>query len=331
MYQTQVLSEKYFKIFAGVYNDFRLKCSTDYKFEIEPLTYDEFIEYFGKKLISCIILLEDDIPTGFLAYSNASAEVIELFLMHILGNEHVDIKRNALMEKFMLETSDRRKEALVSYPMLGIQTDYKDNASFFGFKFVELAVMVFDVNNKKLIKETEQLNLYSIPIGYKIVPYSDIYADELAGVIFKSFAESSDVNFDPRFASIEGCRDIADKIVKSVYGRFLSHSSKILLHENKLAGFCLSNVTGEHIGNIPLVGILQEHRGLGLSKLLLKSVVSDVIKLNQSGLISLSELNASVDLNNLHAVKMYESSGFVRSYSYPQAYLPKSMDSSLAL
>ena len=331
MYQTQVLSEKYFKIFAGVYNDFRLKCAADYKFEIEPLTYDEFIEYFEKKLISCIILLEDDIPTGFLAYSSASAGVIELFLIHILGSENIKEKRDSLMEKFMLETCQIRKQSLVSYPMLGVQTDYREGAASFGFKFVDLAVMVFDINNKRLIKEIEQLNLYSIPIGYKIVPYSDIYADELAGIILKSFNDSSDINFDIRFGSIEGCRDIVDKITKSVYGRFLSHSSKVLLHENKLIGFCLSNVTGESIGNIPLVGILKEHRGMGLSKLLLKSVVGDVIKLNQSGLINLSEINASVDLDNSHAVKMYEDAGFTRSYSYPQAYLPKSIDSSLAL
>ena len=331
MYQTRVLSENYFKIFAGVYNNFRSKCASDYKFEIEPLNYDEFIEYFNKKLINCIILLEDDIPTGFLAYSCASSDVIELFLIHILGSENIDEKRDALMENFMLETTQRRKQALVSYPMLGVQTDYRDRAANFGFKFIDLGVMVFDINNKRLIKEIEQLNLYSIPIGYKIVPYSDIYSDELAGVILKSFYESSDINFDVRFGSIEGCRDIVEKITKSVYGRFLSHSSKVLLHENKLIGFCLSNVTGDSIGNIPLVGILKEHRGMGLSKLLLKSVVGDVVKLNQSGLVTLSEINASVDLDNSHAVKMYEDAGFTRSYSYPQAYLPKSVDSSLAL
>lgn len=331
MYQTRVLSENYFKIFAGVYNNFRSKCASDYKFEIGPLNYDEFIEYFNKKLINCIILLEDDIPTGFLAYSCASSDVIELFLIHILGSENIDEKRDALMENFMLETTQRRKQALVSYPMLGVQTDYRDRAANFGFKFIDLGVMVFDINNKRLIKEIEQLNLYSIPIGYKIVPYSDIYSDELAGVILKSFDESSDINFDVRFGSIEGCRDIVEKITKSVYGRFLSHSSKVLLHENKLIGFCLSNVTGDSIGNIPLVGILKEHRGMGLSKLLLKSVVGDVVKLNQSGLVTLSEINASVDLDNSHAVKMYEDAGFTRSYSYPQAYLPKSVDSSLAL
>lgn len=331
MYQTKVLSENYFKIFAGVYNDFRLKCAKDYKFEIDPLNYQDFIEYFKKKVLSCILLLEDDIPTGFLAYSAAAPDVIELFLIHILGNENIDEKRDALMEKFMLETTQTRKQALTSYPMLGVQTDYRNKLAAFGFKFIDLGVMVFDINDKRLIKEIEQLNLYSIPIGYKIVPYSDIYADELASVILKSFEDASDINFDIRFGSIEGARDIVEKITKSVYGRFLSHSSKILLHENKLIGFCLSNVTGESIGNIPLVGILKEHRGMGLSKLLLKSVVGDVVKLNQSGLVTLTELNASVDLDNSHALKMYEDAGFIRSYSYPQAYLPKSVDSNLVL
>ena len=98
MYQTRVLTEKYFKIFAGVYNDFKTKCAVDYKFEIEPLSYNEFIEYFKKNLINCIVLLEDDIPTGFLAYSCANKDAIELFLIHILGSENINEKRDALME-----------------------------------------------------------------------------------------------------------------------------------------------------------------------------------------------------------------------------------------
>lgn len=324
MYQTRVLTDKYFKIFAGVYNDFKTKCAQDYKFEIEPLNYDEFIEYFSKGLINCIILLEDDIPTGFLAYSCANGDSIELFLIHILGNENVEQKRDALMENFMLQTTQERKNALVSYPMLGVQTNYRQGVAKFGFNFVDLAVMVFDVNNKQLIKNIENLNLYSLPIGYKIEPYNDIYAEDVAKVILESFKDSSDSLFDPRFKTIEGTTDIVEKITKSVYGRFLSKSSKVLMHENKIIGFCLSNITGENIGNIPLVGILKEHRNMGLSKLLLKSVVHDVINFNQTGVISLTELNASVDLNNLQAVKMYEDAGFVRSYSYPQAYLSKS-------
>ena len=44
MYITEPLSEKYFKIFMGAYNDFRSNCKKDYRFELEPLVYDDFIE-----------------------------------------------------------------------------------------------------------------------------------------------------------------------------------------------------------------------------------------------------------------------------------------------
>ena len=143
MYQTQVLDEKYFKIFGGVYNDFRNKCRQDYKFELDPLEYSDFIEYFTKGLLSCILLLEDDIPTGFLAYSAAMEDAIELYVIHCLGSENILEKKNCLMEKFLEVTAQKRKKALVSYPMLGVQATYKDIAAKYGFKFVDLAVVGF--------------------------------------------------------------------------------------------------------------------------------------------------------------------------------------------
>ncbi len=37
--------------------------------------------------------------------------------------------------------------------MLGVQTNFKDAISKFGFKFVDLAVVAFDINNKKAFKK----------------------------------------------------------------------------------------------------------------------------------------------------------------------------------
>ena len=33
MYEIAILEEKYFRVFQGAYNDFRLKARTDYKFD----------------------------------------------------------------------------------------------------------------------------------------------------------------------------------------------------------------------------------------------------------------------------------------------------------
>ncbi len=323
MYEIAVLEEKYFRVFQGAYNDFRLKARIDYKFEIDPLTYEDFIASFNNKLINCIILLEDSIPTGFLAYTTVPNEVIELFVIHCLGSEDIEEKRKQLFEKFLEETKEQRRYSTVSYAMLGVQENFKKVIANYGFQFIDTGVVVFDIKNKQLIKNVSQYNFLDLPIGYKITPYRDIYFEELAVAIYNAFKGSSDVNFDLRFASVDGCRDITHKITTSIYGRFLPQASKILLYENKLVGFCLANVTGDGIANLPLIGIVEQHRKQKLSIPLVKASILDIVKLNQSGIIVLNELNASLDLNLKSAVRMYEEVGFTQSYKYSQAYLPK--------
>ena len=158
MYQTEVLSEKYFKIFMGAYNDFRVNCKKDYRFELEPLEYNDFLDYFNKGIIKCIILLEGAIPTGFLAYSTAQEDAIELYIIHCLGDENHNEKKKRLLEAFLRETKDIRRTCLVSYPMLGRQEDFKDTIRSYGFHFVNLAVLDFPVTDKKETKILEAVS-----------------------------------------------------------------------------------------------------------------------------------------------------------------------------
>ena len=323
MYEITVLEEKYYRIFQGVYNDFRLKARTDYRFEIDPLLYEDFISSLEKELISCIILLEDSIPTGFMAYSTVQPDTIEVFVVHCLGNENIEEKRKLLFDKFMELTKNQRKHAIVSYPMLGVQENLKKIAAQHGFQFIDTGVVAFDIKNKQLTKDLARLKLPDLPIGYKLTPYRDIYFEELSEVILNSFKESSDCKFDLRFNSIEGCRDITSKITTSIYGRFLPQASKVLLYENKLVGFCLINIIGDGIANLSLIAIAPEHRGQKLSKPLVRAAVMDIIDLYQGGIIELNELNATLDLNMQSALSMYEGVGFNQAYKYSQSYLPK--------
>ncbi len=323
MYQTQVLSGDYFKIFSGVYNDFRESAKKDYKFEIPPLEYKDFIDYFEKGLLKCIMLLEDGIPTGFLAYSTTPMDAVELYIIHFLGNEDLSKKYCNLLDVFIQTIATERVQKLVSYPMLGKQSAYKKEAQSFGFEFVELAVMVFDTLDRQKIKDFYQIKVPNLPIGYKITSYRDIYYQELVNTIHTAFKEASDLKFDPRFASLSGVEEIVNKLTTSVYGKFLPLSSKLLLHDNKIIGFAMSNITDGTIGNIPLVGILPEHRGQGLSKILLRALLDELLKANKNGVVSLSEVNASVDINNTSAYNMYKTLLMEEAYTYPQAYLPR--------
>ncbi len=323
MYKTQPLTGNFFKIFSGVYNDFCQNSVSDYKFEIPPLDYRGFIEYFEKGLIQCLVLLEDEIPTGFLAYSSAENLAIELFIIHIIGEDDIENKARALAEEFLKATTDLRITRQVSYPMLGKQAKYQEKLEELGFKFINLGVMVFDPNDKQKQREVQNVSSMGLPIGFKVVSYTDIYFEDLVSAINSTFENSSDVNYDERFKTIEGSRDIAEKITNSIYGKFISSSSKVLLFENQLAGFCLANITADTIGNIPLVGVLPEYRGQGLSKIMLRMLLEDIIKSIKSGFLKLNEINASVDIDNKNAVKMYKGLGFSEAYTYPQGYVDK--------
>ena len=100
-YEVELLGQETFKIFKGVYNDFKSKAISEYKFELEPLEYEEFISAVENNYMKCIILKENFIPTAFLVYSTAISESIELNLIHCLGNEDEATKFKKLIEKFL--------------------------------------------------------------------------------------------------------------------------------------------------------------------------------------------------------------------------------------
>ena len=99
-YQTEILNSNLYKIFGGVYNDFRSVAKSDYMFELEPLEYEDFTDAIDKEYVKCIVLLENHIPTAFLVYTTAISESIELNVIHCLGNEDLTTKRKLLMERF---------------------------------------------------------------------------------------------------------------------------------------------------------------------------------------------------------------------------------------
>ena len=99
-YEVQVLDGSMSKIFKGVYNDFKSKAVSEYKFELEPLDYDEFIDAVNKDYLRCIVLRENQIPTAFLVYTTNISESIELNIIHCLGTEDEVVKQKLLILSF---------------------------------------------------------------------------------------------------------------------------------------------------------------------------------------------------------------------------------------
>ena len=198
-YEVGILDGSSFKIFKGVYNDFKSKAVSDYKFELEPLEYEDFISAVESGFLKCIVLKENMIPTAFLVYTSDISESIELNLIHCLGAEDEVVKYKLLIEKFLELTESERHNKIVSYPMLGHQSVFTADISKFGFKFVGLAVLRFLMGNASSERILENMKLSEKNDDYKIVNYSENYRHDAIRVVYEAFKDTQDALFDTRF------------------------------------------------------------------------------------------------------------------------------------
>lgn len=321
VYEIELLNKNISKIFAGVYNDFKAKAIDEYKFELEPLDYEEFIDAVEKEYLHCLILKENDIPTAFLVYTTSISEAIELNLIHCLGTEDEITKVKLLLERFLELTTSERQNKVVSYPMLGHQSVFTADIAKYGFKYTGLAVLRFMMGNASSERILENMKLSERPEDYKIVGYADSYKEDAIRVIHESFRDTNDALYDTRYKSIEGTTDIINKIVESIYGEFLPEATSVLLYKDAPVGFAFANVTGGKIANVPLVAIDKEHRGKGFSEHLLNRTLKTVVDWTKIGKKAFTEINVTTETNNYKALKMYRRIGFREDYCYPQAYL----------
>lgn len=324
IYKVEAYNSSYNKIFSGVYNDFKKNAATDYNFELAPLEYNNFVKSVEDGLLNCLILFEDDIPTGFLVYTTIISESLELNIIHCIGTENLNAKRRLLLEKFVEVNKHLMREKVVTYPMLGKQNSFASEIEDFGFKTVNTSVMAFNMTDISAINKSKEVYVPKLPMDYAITNWKTVYFKDAADVIHQAFKDSSDALFDSRYTTVKGCKDIVEKITDNVYGQFLPSITKVLLYKKHPVGFCFANLTNSTIANVPIVAILKKHRNYGFGKILLKQVVDNLLKSAISGGWSLKELNASCDSDNEAAVSMYTANGFIEQYSYLQAYHPTS-------
>ena len=322
-YEVELLNSNIYKFFAGVYNDFKAKAVDEYKFELEPLPYEEFIDAVEKDYMKCIVLKENEIPTAFLVYTTSISESIELNLIHCLGTEDELTKIRLLIEKFLELTEVERQTKVVSYPMIGHQSVFTADISKYGFKYIGLAVLRFMMGNASSERILENMKLSERPFEYKLVSYDPSYREDAVRIIHESFRDTQDAVYDTRFKTIEGTKDIINKVVDNIYGEFLPEVTSVLLYNDKPVGFAFANVTGGKIANLPLVAVEKEHRGHGFSEHLLNRSIKTIVDWTKLGKRVFSEVNVTTETNNYKALKMYRRIGFREDFCYPQAYLMK--------
>ena len=188
-YEVEMLDGSTFKIFKGLYNDFKANAVSNYKFELEPLPYEEFIDAVEKEYLKCIVLKENKIPTAFLVYTTSISESIELNVIHSLGTEDEITKCKLLIEKFLQLTEFERQTKVVSYPMIGHQSVFTADIAKYGFKFIGLAVLRFVMGNasSERILENMKLPVEEVLKAGKIVEGTICYTGDILDPAQKKF------------------------------------------------------------------------------------------------------------------------------------------------
>ena len=320
MYSAKLLTPEDYENFEVIYDDFCAKAKTEYNFELDPIDYDGFLDSVEKKIIECIVLYDNHRLVGFLVYTTAISEAIELNLIHCTDSNKYVEHSTELLKKFLELTQEKKKKKIVCYPMLGNQNALIGTIVKLGFQFVGIEVLRFKMHGTNSKELFARARVAELPAGYKVVKWNSRYFNDAVNVIQKSFDKSSDALFDPRFKSISGCRDILYKVVHDIYAKFLPDATSVLLYEDKPVGFSFMNLTNDSIVNIPLVGILDEHQGKGLSTIMLKHSMDEILE--NRVMSKVTEINTTTETDNLQALRLYKNLGFIEDYNYPQAYMP---------
>ena len=239
-YEVELLNSNIAKFFTGVYNDFRAKAVSEYKFELEPLSYEEFVDAVEKNYMQCIVLKENDIPTAFLVYTTSISEGVELNIIHCLGTEDEVAKVKLLIEKFLEFTINERQSKVVSYPMIGHQSVFTADIAKYGFKYVGLAVLRFFMGNASSERILENMKLSEKTDDYKIVGYDPSYKDTPVGFAFANVTGGKIANI-PLVGIDKAHRG------KGFSGHLLNRSIKTIVDWTKLGKRVFSevNVTTE--------------------------------------------------------------------------------------
>lgn len=318
VYKVDEYKDEYFKSFAGLYNDFKINAASKYNFELEPLTYEDFIKAVKSGYIKCLILFEQGFPTAFTVFTDCISESVELNIIHTISDEDRKSKVLLLIQNFLEVTENERKEKCVAYPLTGIQQDLMPYLSEFGFLSVNRSVMTFDFSNDNP-HEILNGNLKNLPEGFVITTWNSNMTEQAVNIIKECFAPATDSLFDPRFLTNSGVFDIISKITGDIYGKFLPDCTSVIFKDNEMAGICFVNLTNSEIANVPLLAVSEKFRGNSLASVMLQNSLFKVFSKVKEG-SNIKRINATCDTDMLAAYKTYLSAGFAETDFYKQSY-----------
>lgn len=318
-------------LMEGVYTQFVTTAQDDFGWDMPALPWEYVIPVIESGELEGFILMEDALPeapcVGFLLYRIEPHGAIEINLMHIDNNRVGHKSAVDTLIRFgyqhWLTLPDWQ---VISFAMLGKQSQFILTFPWYGFTPVGQAVVKLTFAEMGTLMMLERLKetFATPPVeGVSLHPFDKGDTNALAQLIYSTFHPMNDANWDPRFRTPEGCRQVVELITSNKLGEFQASHSLLAKQGETLVGFSLLTQFGYTGGNIPLIGVAPEHQGKKFGEYLLGKHIALMVEGVMSGELMMMDVSATMDTDHWPAVKMYRRLGFAEQQNYGHCYVPR--------
>lgn len=145
------------------------------------------------------------------------------------------------------------------------------------------------------------------PRGFTLRPWSEQDFQPAANVIMQAYAGHVDSEINDQYRSIAGSLRFLNNIVRFPGCGTFDIASSLTLVSNQtraVVGLLLCSRVREDVGHVTQVCLLPEYRGQGLSRLMMRACLQNLLARG------FSELSLTVTQANRNAVQLYEHIGF---------------------
>jgi ribosomal protein S18 acetylase RimI-like enzyme len=246
---------------------------------------------------------------------------IEINLVYIPDENRYKTVMDALMRPFTASIRELPGWDVVSFAMLGRQDKLIRYITWYGFKPIGQAILRFTLDDPITLQVFQQQQFDDLPDSYAIRTWQPSDAAPVAQAIYESFSTASDSLWDPRFRSLFGAQDIVRLLTTNYMGLFMPDCTSILTRDNQVVGFCFFLMVSDTGGNVPLIGVLPGEKNKRMGNRLLKHTLDLAVQKALQKKLPLKDISATMETDNVAALKMYRRLGFREEYDYPHAYL----------
>jgi [ribosomal protein S18]-alanine N-acetyltransferase len=149
-----------------------------------------------------------------------------------------------------------------------------------------------------------------LPPGYSVLPWDESHFQAHVQAMYRAFASEVDAFVFPSLASREGC----SRLMREITGRgeFIPEATWLLQYQpsDSAAPVPCGTIQGVRKDNgsgaLQNVGVLAEHRGLGLGALLLRQSLAGFRR------VGITRVSLEVTARNQAAHRLYRRLGFLR-------------------